>query len=158
MKKTLEEIASQLGGEIYGDGSVEISGVAGIEEARSGDLTFVANPRYVKFLEATSASAVIVGKEIQKAKIPILRHANPYYAFAKAIALFHKPRKSYPEKIDPTALLGKEIKVGKGVYVGPYVIIEDKAKLGDKAVILGGALSVKTQKSEKALLSIPTLP
>jgi UDP-3-O-[3-hydroxymyristoyl] glucosamine N-acyltransferase len=153
MKKTLEEIASHLGGEIYGDGTVEISGVAGIEEAKSGDLTFVANPRYVKFLDVTSASAVIVGKDIQKAKIPVLRHTNPYYAFARAIALFHKPRKSYPEKIDPTALLGKEIKVGKGVYVGPYVIIEDKAKLRDKAVILGGSfIGENTEIGESSLV------
>jgi UDP-3-O-[3-hydroxymyristoyl] glucosamine N-acyltransferase len=94
-----------------------------------------------------------VGNDIQKAKIPIIRHSNPYYAFSKAIALFHKPRKPYPEKIDPTALLGKEVEVGKGVYVGPYVIIEDGVKLKDKAVILGGSfIGENTQIGENSLI------
>jgi UDP-3-O-[3-hydroxymyristoyl] glucosamine N-acyltransferase len=155
MKKTLKDIALSLGGEICGNDSVEITGVAGIEEARSGDLTFIANPKYVKLLDDTSASAVIVGQDIQKAKIPILRHANPYYAFSKAIALFHKSKESYPEKIDPTALLGKEVEVGKGIYVGPYVIIEDKVKLEDKTVILGGSFIGKNTKIGENSLIYP---
>jgi len=142
-----------LGGEICGNDSVEISGVAGIEEAKPGDLTFIANPKYLKLLDTTTASAVVVGKDIQKAKIPVIRHTNPYYAFSKAIALFHKPQKSYPEKIDPTAILGKEVEIGKGVYIGPYVIIEDRAKLGDKVVILGGSfIGENTEIGENSLV------
>jgi UDP-3-O-[3-hydroxymyristoyl] glucosamine N-acyltransferase len=139
MKKTLNEIASYLGGEVSGNGSVEIKGVAGIEEAKPGDLTFVANPKYLKSLATTSASAAITGVDVSQIKIPIIKHPNPYYAFSKAMVLFCSPEKSYPEKIDPTALLGKEVQVGRGVYVGPYVIIEDRAKLSDKVVILGGS-------------------
>jgi len=139
MKKRLDEIASYLGGEVVGDGSVEIKGVAGIEEAKPGDLTFIANPKYVKLLNTTSASAVVMGQDVQEAKIPVIRHPNPYYAFSGAIGLFHKPEKRYPERIDPTALLGKGVILGKDVYVGPYVIIKDRVKLSDKVVILGGS-------------------
>lgn len=139
MKKTINEIASYLGGEVCGDGSTEISGVAGIEEAKPGHLSFVANPKYLKLLHTTRASAVVVGKDVPGAKIPVIKHPNPYYAFSKAIGLFHEPKKTYPERIDPTALLGKEMIIGKDVYIGPLVIIEDGVKLSDKVVILGGS-------------------
>jgi UDP-3-O-[3-hydroxymyristoyl] glucosamine N-acyltransferase len=139
MKKTLSQIASYLEGEISGNGSIEISGVAGIEQARPGELTFIANPKYLKLLDTTRASAVIVGKDVQTSKVPLIKHPNPYYAFSKAIGLFHEPRKSYPEKIHSTSLLGEEVTIGKEVYIGPYVIIEDRVKLSDKVVILAGS-------------------
>ncbi len=139
MKKTINEIASYLGGEVCGDGSTEISGVAGIEEAKPGDLSFVANPKYLKLLQTTRASAVVVGKDVPGAKIPVIKHRNPYYAFSRVLSLFCEPRKSSPEKIDRTAVLGEEVTIGKNVYVGPLVIIEDRVKLSDKVVILGGS-------------------
>jgi len=153
MKKTLQEIASYLGAELDGEGSVEISGVAGIEEAKPGQLSFVANPKYLKLLETTRASAVIGGKDVPKAKIPVIRHPNPYYAFSKVIGLFHETGKGYPEKIDSTALLGEEVTIGKQVYVGPYVIVEGGVQLSDKAVILGGSFIGKnTQVGENCLI------
>jgi UDP-3-O-[3-hydroxymyristoyl] glucosamine N-acyltransferase len=80
-----------------------------------------------------------VGKDVQTSKVPLIKHPNPYYASSKAIGLFHEPRKSYPEKIHSTSLLGEEVTIGKEVYIGPYVIIEDRVKLSDKVVILAGS-------------------
>lgn len=153
MKRTLYQIASYLGAELEGDGSIEISGVAGIEEAKTGDLSFVANPKYLKLLSTTRASAVIAGKDVPGARIPVIRHPNPYYAFSKAIGLFHETKKAYPEKIDSTALLGEGITIGKHVYVGPYVIVENGARLGDEAVILAGSfIGENTQVGENCLI------
>jgi len=110
MSRKLGEVASYLQGELVGDPSIEITGIAGIEEAITGDLTFLANPKYKAFLERTSASCVIVGKEIEVAKVPLIRHPNPYFAFSKAMELFFETKKEYPKTIHPTAVLDKEVK------------------------------------------------
>ena len=135
-EKTLSQIASLLGGEVQGDGSIKICGVAGIEQAKPGDLTFVANPRYKKLLKTTKASAAIVGKDIEKSPIPLIRHPNPYFAFSKAIQIFFDYQKTYPEKIDPTCIQGKNLKLGKGVFIGPFVVLGDDVEIGDKVVVL----------------------
>ncbi|MFA4842735.1 MAG: LpxD N-terminal domain-containing protein, partial [Candidatus Omnitrophota bacterium] len=59
MRKTLKEIALFVGGEVVGDGSIVISGISGIKEAKAGDITFLANPKYLSLMENTAASAVI---------------------------------------------------------------------------------------------------
>jgi UDP-3-O-[3-hydroxymyristoyl] glucosamine N-acyltransferase len=138
MEKTLEEITTLVQGELRGDGSIKINGIAGIEEAQSGELTFLANPKYLSCLEKTKASAVIVGTNIEKLKIPIIRHNNPYYAFCKTLELFN-PKKNFPEEIHKTSILGKDVKIGKGVHIGPFVVVGDRAKIGDRVVILAGS-------------------
>ena len=138
MERTLEEIAALLQGELIGDGSVKIRGTAGIEEAQPGELTFLVNPKYQIYLKNTKASGVIVGKEIEKLKIPVIRHNNPYFAFCKVLELF-AIKKDYPEKIHKSAILGEEAKIGKGVHIGPYVIIGDRVKIEDQVVVLAGS-------------------
>jgi UDP-3-O-[3-hydroxymyristoyl] glucosamine N-acyltransferase len=139
MTKKLKDIAEILKGELVGDGSIEISGLAGIEQAQAGDLAFLANPKYKKFLETTKASAVIVPWEITAAKVPLIRHQNSYLAFCKALEIFVKPKKDYAPEIHPTALIGKGVKLGKDIFLGPYVVIEDKVVLGDNVVVLAGS-------------------
>ena len=84
----LRELAARLGCTLRGDGDVEVHRVAGIEDAGPGDLTFVANPRYVTRLAATRASAVIVAPDLET-PLPSLLTPNPYLAFARAVALLH---------------------------------------------------------------------
>ena len=83
MKKKLKELAEWVGGKVVGDGEVEILGVASIEEAKTGEITFIANPKYLSKLAQTKASAVIVSTEIPQAEKPLLCVANPHLAFAK---------------------------------------------------------------------------
>ncbi len=132
----LGEIALHIQGELVGDPSIKITGIAGIEEAKAGDLTFLANPKYKGFLEKTSASCAIVGKEIKRAKVPLIRHPNPYFAFSKAMQLFFETKKEYPKTIHPTAVLGKKVKLGEKIHLAPYVVIEDNVELGDKVTVL----------------------
>ena len=88
---TLGELASQLGCRLEGDGKTTITRVAGIEQAQSGDVTFVDNPRYVARLSDTKASAVILGDDVPSppgAGFAVLRSKQPYVDFARAVALF----------------------------------------------------------------------
>jgi len=139
MSRKLGEIASYLKGDLVGDPSIEITGIAGIEDAKAGDLTFLANPKYKAFLEKTSASCVIVGRDIEKAGVSLIRHPNPYFAFSKATELFFETKKRYPEIVHPTAVLGKGVKVKKGVHLGPYVVIEDNVCLKENVTVLAGS-------------------
>lgn len=95
MAKTLKEIAELVDGELSGDGSIVIKGVAGIEDAREGEITFLANPKYAPFLEKTEASAVITGRDITPGRKPLIRTDNPSLAFTKVVS-FLVPRRRSP--------------------------------------------------------------
>ncbi len=87
----LSDIASALSASLENaDGNTEITGVAGIEEATAGQITFVANPKYAAIAKTTSASAVIVSEDFPAIATGMLRSKNPYLAFARAINLFYK--------------------------------------------------------------------
>ena len=88
---TLREIADRLGCRLEGDGQVEISGVAGLEQAGPGHLTFLANPKYGPKVKHTRASAVLVAAPLDIG-IACLVSDNPYLDFARAVALFYQPR------------------------------------------------------------------
>ncbi|MDH4223443.1 MAG: UDP-3-O-(3-hydroxymyristoyl)glucosamine N-acyltransferase [candidate division Zixibacteria bacterium] len=138
MVKTLKEIADFVQGELYGNGSIKIKGVAEIEKAQTGELTFLSNPKYKIFLERTKASAVIIDKKFETPKIPSIRHDNPYYAFCKTLEFFTR-KKDYPEGVHPSAILGKNVKMGRRVHIGAYVVIQDKVSMGDRVTILSGS-------------------
>jgi len=135
MRKTLKEIAQFLEGEVVGDENVIITGVCGIKEAQPGDITFLANPKYVSLLEATHASAVITSRDIKPTSKPIIRTENPSLAFAKMVSLVEPQDIKHPKGIHPTAIIGKDVALGKNVSLGPYTVIEDKVSLGDNTII-----------------------
>src|SRR5512137_2813351 len=80
---TLQKIARLVGGELSGNPEVRITSLSGIREARPGDLTFLANPKYREFLRTTRASAVIVGLEESSSYIPLIRVREPYLAYQR---------------------------------------------------------------------------
>ena len=132
----LSDIASALNATLENaDGNTEINGVAGIEEAAAGHITFVANPKYAAIAKSTSASAVIVSEDFPAIATGMLRSKNPYLAFARAIDLFYN-RPSYEPGIHPTAVIAKSANIGKDAHIGAYVVIEDDVVLGDGAVVL----------------------
>jgi UDP-3-O-[3-hydroxymyristoyl] glucosamine N-acyltransferase len=138
----LRELAARLGCELRGDGGVEIRGVAGIEEAGPGDLTFLANRRYVPRLAATKAAAVILAPK-QEAALPCLLSENPYLTFAHAVALMRPGPRPTPgvdpsARIDPTAELGPEVHVGALAVVGPGVRIGARSVIHPQVVLSEG--------------------
>ncbi len=137
MKKELKELAEWVDGIVVGDGKIEISGVAAIEEARSGEITFVANPKYLPHLSKTNASAVIVSKEVTQADKPLLCVTHPQLAFAKILTLFsQKPYQ--PKGIDPNAWISPTAKLGKDLTVYPFVYIGDRCAIGDRTTLYPG--------------------
>jgi UDP-3-O-[3-hydroxymyristoyl] glucosamine N-acyltransferase len=130
----LGEIAKQLECEVDGDASLEITGVAGIEDAQSGELTFFVNRKYRSALDSTRASAVFVAKDAGPMRIAALRSANPYLDFARAIELFH-PAPRYTLGIHPTAVIAETAKITPGAHIGPYCFVDEGVEIGRNAVL-----------------------
>jgi UDP-3-O-[3-hydroxymyristoyl] glucosamine N-acyltransferase len=132
----LSEIASAINARLENASpDTEIIGVAGIEHAGPGRLTFVSNPKYNADARTTTASAVIVAENFPAISAGMLRSKNPYLAWAKAIELFYKSP-AYAPGIHPTAVLHPHTKVGKNAHIGPYVVIDEDVVIGDSAVLL----------------------
>jgi UDP-3-O-[3-hydroxymyristoyl] glucosamine N-acyltransferase len=113
----------------------EITGVAGIESAAQGQLTFVSNPKYNAAAKVTKASAVIVSENFPAISTGMLRSSNPYLAWAKAIELFYQPP-AYAPGIHPTTVVHPKAKLGKNAHLGPYVVIDEDVVIGDNAILL----------------------
>lgn len=132
----LSEIAKRLECVLEGDGDVEIHGVAGIERAQPGDLTFIANPKYQSQLSSTLASAVIAAHGVQAkgARAAILRTDQPYVAFARVLDLFTQA--TPPAKgIDPASSVAPDATIGSDVSIGPFVVVGAGAAIGARTVL-----------------------
>jgi len=132
---TLTEVADHLGAKLTGNPQQPIVGVAGIEEAGDGQITFVANPKYAALARTTRAAAVLVEPDFPEISAPTLRIANPYLAFARLIELFYQPP-TYPAGIHPTAVIAPTATIGANAHIAAYAVIGDHVKIGDDAVIL----------------------
>ncbi len=128
MKLTLiaEKIAARLEPP---DAETEITGVSGIEEAASGQITFIANAKYAAAAKTTQASAIIVDEKFPFPGRPVLRTRNPQLAYARAIELFFTPPQ-YAPGIHPTAIIDPSAKIGPNASIGPYVVIESGVEIG----------------------------
>ena len=132
----LGEVAASLGTRLEnGSPETEITGVAGIEEAGPGQLTFVANPKYAAAARSTKASAVIVAENFPALSTALLRSSNPYLDFARAIELFYRPPK-YAAGVHSTAVIHPSAKIGKNASIGPYVVVEEDVQIGKNCVLL----------------------
>ena len=136
----LSEVAEKLDCTLRGAGEVQINGLATLERAQSGDLSFLTNPKYYKAARESQASALIVGPHCPPLDTALLVHRNPYLIFAKAIELFYPAPPSLPT-IHPTAWIDDTAQIGRGVSIGAYavisghVVIEEDVKVGEHCVI-----------------------
>ena len=118
-----------------GSPDTEITGVAGIEEAQAGQVTFIANPKYASAARTTRASAVIVAADFPSGNRTVLRSSNPYLAFARAIELFYEaPR--YTPGVHVTAIIHPSASIGPNAHIGPYVVIDRDVVIGANATLL----------------------
>ena len=132
----LKDIASAIDARVEnGSPDIDITGVAGIEQAGPGQLTFVSNPKYAAAAKTTKASAVIVAEDFPVISSAMLRSKNPYLAWAKALELFYQPPRYVPA-IHATAVVHRASKVGKNAHIGPYVVVDEDVEIGDNAVLL----------------------
>jgi len=116
---------------------IAITGVAPVQDARTGQLTFVSNPEYLRFVATTGASAIILGNSNETLTIPQLVARNPYLAFARAAQLFApKPRES--GVISPAAHVAVSARIGHQVTAYPTVVIAEGAVIGDRVTLYPG--------------------
>ena len=130
----LRALAEKLDCTIEGDENLEITGVAGIEEAEPGELTFLVNRKYRPALETTRASAILIARDEARPHIAALRSANPYLDFARAIEMFH-PTTQYAPSVHRTAVIGTSTKIGPGAHIGPYCYVAEDVEIGANAVL-----------------------
>jgi len=130
----LSRIADILNCELRGDGNVDISGVAGIDEAQPHQLTFVANPKYIPKIKTTRAGAIILGPDAPTTPIPTLVAKDPYLTFAKAIEIFYQPPRPLPG-IHPTATISDGVILGENPSIGANVFIGKNSRLGNNCVL-----------------------
>ena len=154
MSITLQELAGAIGADIVGgDPAARVDAVNTLEDAGPGQVSFLSNARYVRLLETTRAAAVIVARAVRGGGVPLLRTADPYYAFSQAVVKLHGYRR-HPHQgvhpaahVDPTAAVGEGTVIYPGAYVGPRarigrdcilypnVVVYDDCVLGDRVTL-----------------------
>ncbi len=157
----LRDIAAFLHAEIEtaGNDAVEITRVAKIQEAADGDITFLANPKYAKYVGTTRASAIIVGRDFQISNgerqpgLCFVRVDDPYSSFLKVLQELNPPPEPLPPGIHSTAIIASTAVIGKAVRIGAYVVVGEMCRIGDggmlsHGVVLGEGVSI----GERALL------
>lgn len=159
MNFTANQIAGILEGTVEGDGEIEVSRLAKIEEGTQGSLTFLANPKYKPYLYTTEASITIVDNEFvveSPIKTTLIRVENAYKSFSKLLEYYNqvKMNKTGIEKpvfisesvtygdsiyIGAFSYIGENVKIGNNVKIYPNVYIGDNTNIGDNVVIFAGA-------------------
>ncbi|MFQ6008294.1 MAG: UDP-3-O-(3-hydroxymyristoyl)glucosamine N-acyltransferase [Candidatus Zixiibacteriota bacterium] len=127
---TLGQIAAAVGGTIEGDGNVRITGAATIQAAAEGDIAFIANRRYLKYLHTTKASALVLDLETECPAVPVLRHPNPYLAFAHVIDLLYPDLPQVEAGIAETAVVEPNVTIDETAAIGPLCHIRSGTSIG----------------------------
>ena len=134
MGKTLQELAQYVGGEVAGDPSVRIRGLATLENAVEGQITFLAHPRHAQKVRTTGATAVILPRNAESFGRNAIVVAHPYLAFAKLLTLFAaRPRRSLG--IMAGACVDPGARIGKGASIHPGVVIADGVQIGENVTL-----------------------
>lgn len=138
MQFSAAQIAQIIGGQIEGDGNVSVGSFGKIEEAKTGQLAFLANPKYEEHLYSTGASIIIINQS-QQLKQPVsatlIRVPDAYSAFASLLDAYQKIRTQQlsgiqePAYIHPTATMGEQVFIGAFAYLGENVVIGKGSKI-----------------------------
>ncbi|MCU0454535.1 MAG: UDP-3-O-(3-hydroxymyristoyl)glucosamine N-acyltransferase [Bacteroidetes bacterium] len=142
---TLREIAAWLGGTVVGRDDIEILRPAKIEEAGEGSITFLANPKYARFLAKTGASAVLVGPSLDLGSVshPALSFVivpDPYVAFLRILERLVPSPDPFYRGVHSTAVIAPSAKLGEGVSVGPLSSVADGVTVGAGTTIGAGVM------------------
>jgi UDP-3-O-[3-hydroxymyristoyl] glucosamine N-acyltransferase len=167
----LSDLAQLTGARIEGEDNVEIHGAAGLDEAREGHITFLANPRYTPRVNTTRASAIFLSEDAQTDRsIAILRAKDPYLAYTRALRIFHPEPELEPfihasAVIDPSArvatrvaigacsVIGRNVEIADGVCIHPNVTIYDDVIIGKDSIIHSGvAIRERTVVGERVVI------
>ena len=135
---TLHELAQRIGGRLTGDRGAVVTDLAPLETAGVGEVAFLANEKYLRYMAETKAAAVIVADDYDGPGERLIRCADPYFAFREAMVAFHGFRAHPFEGVDPRAAIHPEATLAEGVRVGPFATIERGAEVGADTIIYAG--------------------
>ena len=137
---TLGKVAGHISAELYGDPECEVSDIAALQSAKSGQISFLSNRKYYRYLKHTKASAVIIKREdLEACPVSALLADDPYLGFAGVVKLFHSDPEIIPG-IHPSANVSSSAKVDSSASIGPNVVIEDNSAIGPGTFIGSGCV------------------
>ena len=157
MEFTAEQIAGLLQGDVDGNPSASVNGLAKIEEGNEGSLSFLSNPKYEEFIYTTGSSICIVNKTFRPSKalpttLTLIRVDDAYACFAKLLEIYNSMNRKEPEIEQPSfihdsatvgsdpyigafAYIGKHVKIGNNVQIYPNVVLGDHVQIGDNSIL-----------------------
>lgn len=140
IRYTVEELAERVQGRIEGDPSAAVTGVAPVDEAGPGDLTFVSDRRHRRSLSVSHPTAVLVPIDLAtdgETSATLIRVQDPHLALGRLLPLFFPDRVEGPSLsgVHRSAVLGRGVELGEGVAIGPYAVLEDGCRVGRGSVV-----------------------
>lgn len=135
MERTLKEIADHVGGRVCGDPTITVGAVATLERAGPGEISFLVNRKYERLLGTTKAGAVIVGKAIDAAPLPLIVASDPYYALMQTMVLLHGHRQHKPVGTSPKASIAETAEIAPDCHIHDFATIADNARIGAGCII-----------------------
>src|ERR1039457_3280363 len=137
MSFTATQIAETLQGEIAGDGSILLTGLAPAEHARAGDLTFAENASYFAAAEQSQAAAILVAGPFVSSSKVLIRVPNVRVALARVLPVFF-PSEELPCGIHPSAVIAISARINPTAHIGPSCVLGARVRLGARSVLMGG--------------------
>ncbi len=134
MNNSLSDIANLIQGTVVGDASINISSLAPIDDITPGSLVFAEGNDNLQLAEASEAAALLVSTKVTHSKKPLIQVPHPFKAFIQLLNHFNPPKKASPG-IHPTSVIGDNVQLGEGVFIGPYVVIESGSIIGNHCVL-----------------------
>jgi UDP-3-O-[3-hydroxymyristoyl] glucosamine N-acyltransferase len=135
MPYTASDIAQRLGGQVIGNGAIELTGFAPADNAKNGDLTFAENETFFAAADQSAASAILIaGDHVSAAQKVLIRVPNARIAFAKVLPLFF-PEPQFAPGIHPTAVVAASAQVDPSAHIGPCCVVGEHVKIGARAVL-----------------------
>lgn len=147
--RTVEELAKLIQGKVIGDSKLTIAGITNIEQPKAGCITFVLDEKKLKRIEETAIACLIVPETITASSKTLIQVSNPKAAWAFLLNEFFPPRK-FIANISSEASVSPKAKIGAGVTIEPFAVIQDGAEIGENSVIRSGAyvdINVKVGKN-----------
>lgn len=138
MELTLRQLADLTRSKVSGDENQRISGVATVEQAGPGQISFISNPRYRSMIDKTRASAVVISPDLATTFTGnALIHVDPYLTFARIVEAFH-PVQAVNEFRHPSAVIAENVQIGANCSIGAHVVIESGTRIGNSVNIGAG--------------------
>lgn len=131
------EISALLNGEIEGDPQTKVNRLEPIETARAGALSFISNPKYLKYLTKTEASIVLVGKDVNSEGVnaTLIRLDDVYTAFSKLLSMLNSTPAADKAGVEEPSFISDKATIGENVYIGAFAYIDEGVELADGAKI-----------------------